>query len=346
MAAIQDVVYRALTPQLVTADAGSTDVFDVSGCRTIFAQLTADVPPSDQTFNSGRSEVTTVTFPTKAASTGGDYFVIYDSAGLAWAAALNKSGSDPAPSGAIYTAIAAGRKVNVDISSATTEAQVEALVETAFDALVGNPFTTTAATADMVVTCTIRANTTNASVHNADDSGAGSIVVVTTTAGINSDVDITANTIAISNHGYLTGQALSLTSTGTLPAPLATSTEYFVIKVSDNSIKLASSLEDAEDGTPIDITNQGSSAAVNTADVEQIAGGSVKFQKSAGGGPDGLPESEWVWFDEGNAVNITADGSIAFEKVDPCGKYYRFLYAISDGQMNITGYFVGKGPRP
>lgn len=345
MSATQNVLYREFTPQLVTEDSRS-QIFNVDGCDVIALQITADVPPADQTFNSGRSEVTTVTFPSKAAATGGDYFVVFDSAGLAWAAALNKSGSDPVPSGAVYTAIASARKVNVDISGATTGADVEALVETAFDALVSNPFTTTAASADMVTTCVIRANTTNAAVHNANDSGAGSIVVVTSTAGINADVNITSDAVTIVDHGFLTGQAVTLTSTGTLPAPLALATTYYLIEVSANVIQFATTLQNAEDAVPINLTNQGTSAAVNTIDVEQISGGTVKLQKSLGGDPEGQPEADWLWFDEGNAVNITADGGAYFEKVTPSARYYSLLYTVTDGQMNITGLALGKGPRP
>lgn len=345
MSATQNTLFRAFTPQLVTEDSRS-QIFNVEGCDVIAFQITVDVPPDDQTFNSGRSEVSTVTFPAKASATAGDYFVVYDSAGLGWAAALNVAGTDPAPTGAVWTSIANGRKVNVDISGATTGADVEALVETAFDALVSNPFTTVAASADMAVTCTIRANTTNAAVHNANDSGAGSIVVVTTTAGINSNVDISSDEVTIVDHGYLTGQAVTLTSTGTLPAPLTTSTTYYLIKVGDNVIQFAASLQDAQDEVPIDLVDQGSSAAVNTVDVEQLSGGTVKLQKSLGGDPEGQAEADWLWFDEGNAVNITADGGAYFEKVQPSGRYYSLLYTVTDGQMNVTGLALGKGPRP
>lgn len=336
--ALLDVLDLELTPQLVTVAAPS-QILNLHGCQTLAISISVDVPPADQTFNSGESEITTLTFPTKAGSTGGDYFVVYDTAGNGWAAALNKSGSDPAPTGAIWTALSAGRKVNVDISSATTGAQVEALVETAFDALTSNPFTTVAATADMAVTCTIRGNTTNFGVHSADDGGAGSITGVTTNQGVASDVNVTSNVISISAHGYLTGQEITVTSTGTLPAPLVVATPYYVILVTSGSLKLATTLENAEAGTPIDLTTQGSDGAVVTVDVDQIADGSVKLQKSLGADL----EDDYVWFDEGSPVVISADGSIYIEKVDPTGAYYRLYYGLSSGQMTVTGRVLGKG---
>ena len=132
--------------------------------------------------------VSTLTFPTVAGSTGGDYIVITDTNGDTWAAALNKSGSDPVPSGAIYTAIPAGRKVNVNISGGTDEASVAALVETALNALTG--FTAlittddTAADGTMTLTHVAKAPVTVPVPHNENDAGAGSISAASTTTGV------------------------------------------------------------------------------------------------------------------------------------------------------------------
>lgn len=55
-----------------------------------------------------------------------------------------------------------------------------------------------------------------------------------------------------------TSTKVRLTSTGTLPAPLAIDTDYWTIKVNFQTIKFASSLADAVAGTAIDLTNNGS----------------------------------------------------------------------------------------
>jgi hypothetical protein len=55
----------------------------------------------------------------------------------------------------------------------------------------------------------------------------------------------------------LTGTRVSLTTTTTLPAPLATATDYYVIRVSDTTFKLATSYANAIAGTAIDITTTG-----------------------------------------------------------------------------------------
>lgn len=56
-----------------------------------------------------------------------------------------------------------------------------------------------------------------------------------------------------------------LTTTGTLPAGLATATDYYVIKVTDLTIRLATSYANAVAGTQIDITDTGSGThTINT----------------------------------------------------------------------------------
>lgn len=70
--------------------------------------------------------------------------------------------------------------------------------------------------------------------------------------------DATANTLTRVAHGHVTGDGpVRLTTTGTLPAPLALATDYFVIRIDANTIKLASSLALALAGTAIDLADAG-----------------------------------------------------------------------------------------
>jgi len=75
------------------------------------------------------------------------------------------------------------------------------------------------------------------------------------------EVDISADTITISSSlgGCLkTGSKVRVSSTGTLPGGLAAATDYYVIKVSSTSIKLATSEANAIAGTAINLTSVGS----------------------------------------------------------------------------------------
>lgn len=57
---------------------------------------------------------------------------------------------------------------------------------------------------------------------------------------------------------YTTGEKVRVSSAGTLPSGLSSGTDYYVIKVDATTIKLATSIANAHQGTEIDITSTGS----------------------------------------------------------------------------------------
>ena len=136
----------------------------------------------------GLVEVQTVTFDTKANSTAGDHVVIYDTTGTAWGISLDVTGSDAEPTASTWTSIAAANKVHVDISGATTAAQVAAAVEAAFDALTGvtDVLTTDDSAADgtMTFTSVSRGAVNDPVVSDDDGAGDGSIEATVTTEAI------------------------------------------------------------------------------------------------------------------------------------------------------------------
>lgn len=152
----------------------------------------------------GTKNLDTFNFADKASTGAGDYFVVYDTAGLGWAISLDTTGTDPEPTGAIWTAIPAARKDHVDISGVSNDEDIAALVETAINALTGfsDKFTTddTAADGTMTITNDQMGPVTNAVVKNEDDSGAGSIAVTQTTAGVASNHNNTYITLFAKNN--------------------------------------------------------------------------------------------------------------------------------------------------
>lgn len=71
------------------------------------------------------------------------------------------------------------------------------------------------------------------------------------------DMDVTANTIRIANHGYNTGDALGQTTTATITGVTSLVTPVYVIQVDASTIKLATSRANAFAGTAADITAAG-----------------------------------------------------------------------------------------
>jgi hypothetical protein len=65
------------------------------------------------------------------------------------------------------------------------------------------------------------------------------------------DISTTTGDITESSHGYETGDVGQLSTSNTLPTGFSASTDYYVIKVSANVYRLASSLANAQAGTQI-----------------------------------------------------------------------------------------------
>ncbi len=78
----------------------------------------------------------------------------------------------------------------------------------------------------------------------------------TFTADAGTDVITMTSTTNIPSN-ILTGTRVRLTTTTTLPGGLATGTDYYVIKVTDSTFKLATSYANAVAGTAINITDAG-----------------------------------------------------------------------------------------
>lgn len=308
-----------------------SDAIDISDVNDLAITVSADVQsPSNTTFISGTPEVQTMTFPSKAGSTDRDYFVVEAKDGTKFAIYLDKTGSSVAPTGAIYAAVASGKKSKADISGATDAASVAAIVETALNALTGFTalITTDDSAADgtMLLTQVHPGATVNPVVKNLDDSGAGSIAGVETTPGVAGTIDLTTEYITIAAHGYTTGQKVRLTTSSALPTGLAAGTDYYVIVIDANTIALASSLAFANAGTAINITAYGS--GTQTVIHQALAGGDVQLQKSGNG---------TVWFDvSGKNSAITVDADTMIEVEDAPYKWARIKAAATAGRYLLT----------
>jgi hypothetical protein len=71
-------------------------------------------------------------------------------------------------------------------------------------------------------------------------------------------VNVTDDDIYIASHGYTTGDAVVLRNGGTVPGGLAADTVYYVIRIDDGLIQLATTAANATSGVAIDLTTTGS----------------------------------------------------------------------------------------
>jgi len=135
--------------------------------------------------------------------------------------------------------------------------------------------------------------------------------------------NITANTITIEAHGYITGTKIALTTGGSLPAGLS-ATNYWVIKVDADTLKLATSLANAVAGTAVDITGDGSGILTAAA----ASGNIFRLQKSNNG-------TTWVNLYESVTINTFAVNKIF--GVNCSGyRYLKLLYTPSAGQITLA----------
>jgi hypothetical protein len=282
---------------------------------------------------SGAKKETTVTFPAKAAATAGDYIKLVDADGAAWGISLNVAGTDPAPTGAIWAAIAAANKVHVNISACTDDASVATAVESAFDAL-------TDASTKMVTaksTGTIKFTREKPAVvvadvpKSKDDAGAGSITSVQTTAGVASGFNPDTDTITTAAHSFVTGLKIALTvNSGSLPTGL-TATNYWIILVSATEFKLAASYADAIAGTEVDFTDYGDASKTATFTPASLSG-TFTLQKSCNG-------TNWV--NVASATTFTAAATVMIEEKDVSYQYLKLATTIATGAVTLSAITQG-----
>lgn len=86
--------------------------------------------------------------------------------------------------------------------------------------------------------------------------GTGALAETVAAAAVTVATDLIA--VASNVDRWITGMKVRASTTGTLPTGLVAATDYFVIRMSATTIKLATTLANALAGTGIDITAQGS----------------------------------------------------------------------------------------
>lgn len=153
---------------------------------------------------------------------------------------------------------------------------------------------------------------------------------------VDADVEVVGNTIVITAHGLGTGLKGQLTTDGVLPTGLSAATDYFVIVVDANTIKLAASLVDANAGTAVNIT-AAAGGGTHTFTATALAGGAVKIQGS-------IDDSTFVDVGgDGASQAFTVSGSLFFNVKDVYYRFFRVIHSLTAGQVSITTKICLKG---
>lgn len=150
------------------------------------------------------------------------------------------------------------------------------------------------------------------------------------------------DTLTVTAHGWVTGLKGQASTTGGLPTGLSTSTDYFVIVVDANTIKLADSLVHAVAGTQLDITSAGT--GVQTFTPTTSAGNVIKAQASA----DGVTFTD-ITVATFPAIGVactvtvaTSTGAVTWDLLEPGFRYLNILYTPSAGQITFSVAITAK----
>lgn len=146
-------------------------------------------------------------------------------------------------------------------------------------------------------------------------------------------VDTDEDTATITGHDLTTGLKIQLTTTGTLPTGLSTSTDYFIIVVDEDTVQFSDTLAHALAGTgAINITGAGS--GTHTVTAVALAGCTIEYQKS----------NDNVHFDAiAAATAITVDVNLWFEKDEPTYKFLRLKYTLTAGRLSSANHVYAEG---
>lgn len=154
------------------------------------------------------------------------------------------------------------------------------------------------------------------------------------------DIDTGTDTLTAVDHGLFTGLVGQFTTSDTLPTGISALTDYFVIVVDADTIKIASSLANALAGTAVNITNAGVGDQTFT---PTALSGVLKVQMS----DDAAAPSNWTDV-PGSTVTISSSGSIywssettytnsskTYRQLDLTAKWLRLLYTATSGSVTI-----------
>lgn len=139
-------------------------------------------------------------------------------------------------------------------------------------------------------------------------------------------------------NGFSTGLKVRLTTSSALPTPLLVATDYFVIRVSADTFKLASSLVNAQAGTAITLSDAGTGN--QTVTPTAIAGGTIGLEQSNNYNPI-TGAGDWAAL--GSTTNVTADAVVPLEKDRPTFNWIRVSFALTAGHISATLYELAKG---
>lgn len=143
-------------------------------------------------------------------------------------------------------------------------------------------------------------------------------------AGTFAASSLAANAVTITAHGYQTGALGQMTTAGSLPTGLATSTNYFIIVLDLNTVSFATSLANALAGTAITISG---GSGNSTFTPSSVSGGTVQPQWS---------NDQVKWHNLVTPITVAAALDIPLTYQKPEFRYLQLLFTLSGGSLSTS----------
>jgi hypothetical protein len=147
-------------------------------------------------------------------------------------------------------------------------------------------------------------------------------------------ITVAAKTITKASHGLITGSMVRMTTATTLPAGITNATtDYFVIKVDADTIKLSDTKAHALAGTNI-VTMSDQGTGNHTLTVTTL---NISIQPEISNDPDTVG-----WISYGSATVATAAGNVAWD-IPTDYKWARLAITWTAGQVTFLAVDAGQG---
>lgn len=153
-----------------------------------------------------------------------------------------------------------------------------------------------------------------------------------------SDIDHTTETFTKVAHGFQTGLKVALTTSNTLPTGLS-ATDYYIIKVTDDTFQIASSAANASAGTEVTFTSNG--VGTQTFTPASLTACTLKLQATNDNAKDASVTPTWT--DLANPQTITASGNYLWNSGDTFYSFVRATATMTAGQVEFVLKLNAKG---
>lgn len=229
--------------------------------------------------------------------------------------------------GQVLTAVAAGAGANQFVAETSNDVTATNL-EVAVEAVTGIQSSVTNAIVTVQAATVGTAGNSIALVVSASNGGV-TRSAATLTGGIANAIDADEHTITLPAHGMSTGLKVNYdVSAGTTVDNLVNNTDYWVIRVDDDTIQLATTEENAEAGTEIEIAAADDAVGGGTFTLTPTA---LDLDTTISGSNDGV---NWVTLPSSTDTSTSSE-SILFEYPTPTYAYLKVLVEPNDSEADV-----------